>query len=294
MAISKFTSGPLRKQIGFSREIPYDARDVLEKRGYVCYLLDDENLSRLGQIQTTDSIVLTQTQENPNHIRKDLKRFAHFLDHDCRIYVRHGADANSRTFVLSALKSLKMPPSGLTTSDADFFGDESFEGRNAPVFAPFLHIVNARDDWNSLATLIASNPAGPPVNEDLRINIRRAGSQTRRLSQEHDLILRRAFWNCSSIEMTEKGNGLSGALAFETYAFLEKGNVGGKWPYRYFVKLGERLIIAREFDRYQTTALENVPYHLGPRLRTDRCVLGREFLRKSGHPWVSCMRVRTR
>jgi hypothetical protein len=275
MAISEFSGGPLRKQIGFSRLVPDQARDILLKRGYDCYLLDDEAIARPGQIQTTDSIVLTQVQTEPYQVREDLERFGPLLDHDCRIYVRYAADGGSKEIVLRALNALKLPPSGITTSDVKFFSDEWFEGPNAPVFAPFVHVLTANDDWDSLANLIAGNPAGRAANVNLRIDMRDAKHQQLRPSTEHDLILRRAFWNCSSIEMTEKGNGLSDVQAFETYAHLANSVVGSRWPYRYFVKLGDRLKVAREFDKYRTTALENVPYHLGPRLRLDRCVLGR-------------------
>ncbi|EQD49327.1 aminoglycoside phosphotransferase, partial [mine drainage metagenome] len=95
------------------------------------------------------------------------------------------------------------------------------------------------------------------------------------LSEEDEILLKRAFWNCSSIDLVGKANGLSKVDAFDAFAHLARNVVGCGWPYRYFVKLGDRVKVAREFDKYRTTALENVPYHLGPRLRMDRCVLGR-------------------
>jgi hypothetical protein len=50
--------------------------------------------------------------------------------------------------------------------------------------------------------------------------------------------------------------------------------VGGSWPYRYFVKIGARKNVATEYLRYREIALEHLPYHLGPRLRLERCQLG--------------------
>ncbi len=88
-------------------------------------------------------------------------------------------------------------------------------------------------------------------------------------------LLRRAFWKCASVQLIGKGHGLSGVGTYEAFAVIAGSVVGGDWPYRYFVKLGERLKIAREYERYGMTALQNVPYHLAPRLRGDRCVLGR-------------------
>jgi hypothetical protein len=277
MAILEISAGPLRTQIGFTRMVPGEARDVFQRRGYDCYLLDDEALTKPGHIQTTDSVVLSQTQQAPYQVREDLERFGYLLNHDCRIYVRHAADRGSQEIVLRTLNSLQLPPSGFDKADAKFFAEDWFEGPPAPLFAPYVHILTASDNWDPLANLIASNPAGRPASVDLHIEMRDADRQKIHPSEEHELLLRRAFWNCASVELTEKANGLSGVGTFEAYAHLTgTGNlVGSRWPYRYFVKLGNRVKVAREFNKYRTTALENVPYHLGPRLRMDRCVLGR-------------------
>ena len=92
---------------------------------------------------------------------------------------------------------------------------------------------------------------------------------------KEELLLKRAFWDCSLIELFPKTDGMSGVDAFDVFAHLARNVVGGPAPYRCFVKLGPRVKVAREFERYGTTALEYVPFHLGPRLRADRCVLGR-------------------
>jgi hypothetical protein len=42
----------------------------------------------------------------------------------------------------------------------------------------------------------------------------------------------------------------------------------------YFVKIGPRKKIIDEYDQYRGYILEYVPFHLGPRLRLDRCNLG--------------------
>jgi hypothetical protein len=41
------------------------------------------------------------------------------------------------------------------------------------------------------------------------------------------------------------------------------------------VKIGDRRKIESEYRRYQAHALEYIPYHLGPRLRQDRCCLAK-------------------
>ena len=276
MAILKFSTGPLRKQIGFVRAIPDEAQDVLKKRGYECYLIDEASLKNPGQIGTTDSVVLTQTPNYPYQVRQDLERFADLLNHDCRLYVRYARNAaDLKNIVLRALNRLELPPSGLVGTDVELFDGDWFKGANAPIFGPFVHILQVSDDWDLLANLIACNPAGQRPDADLDINICNAKYQPPNLSDEDTLLLRRAFWDCSSVHLVGIENGLSGVAAFDVFAHLRENVVGGDWPYRFFVKLGDRIKVAREFEKYGTTALENVPYHLGPRLRLDRCVLGR-------------------
>lgn len=275
MAIPEFSTGPLRKRIGFVRVLPAEALNVLKKRGYECYLLEEAALVEPGLLETTDSVVLTQMPEESYQVRQDLERYANLLNHDCRLYVRYAPDAAAKDIVLRTLIRLRLPPSGFAETDVKKFGGEWFEGANAPIFAPFVHILQASDDWNYLANLIASNPADHAPNATLLIDICNAKHQPFPLAEGDELLLKRAFWNCSSINLVGKANGLSGVDAFDAFAHLASNVVGCGWPYRYFVKLGDRVKVAREFDKYRTIALENVPYHLGPRLRMDKCVLGR-------------------
>jgi hypothetical protein len=276
VSIPEFSPGALRRQIGFVRVLPDRARDALRSRGYQCYLLDEAALQRPGEMETTDSVVLTQTREDPYQVRQDLDRFADLLDYDCRLYVRYVPDRWSQEIVLRALNRLKLPPSGFERSDAGFFGSDWFEGPNARIFGPFVHILLAKDDdWDLLANLITSNPAGRPPNVDLSIEVCDANYKPLKLPMADELLARRAFGNCSSVRLVGKAEGLSGVGAYDALVQLADNVVGGQWPYRYFVKLGGRLKVAREFDKYQMTVLDYVPYHLGPRLRLDRCVLGR-------------------
>ena len=275
MAISQFSAGPLRRRIAFSRTLPPETTRIFKERGYECYLLEAAKLEEPDEIATTDSVVLTQTLENPQDIRKDLQRLAHVLDHGCCLYVRYVPSPSAQEIILKALNTFFLPPSGFATEDVKFFDKSWFEGAHSPVFAPFVHILIANDDWHSLANLIASNPAGIPPNPELTIDISDASHQKVVLSEDQELLLRRAFWKCTSVKLLGKANGLSGVGTYEAFADITGNVVGSGWPYRYFVKLGSRLKIAREYEKYRMTALQNVPYHLGPRLRLDRCVLGR-------------------
>ena len=275
MAISEFSAGPPRKRIGFVRNAPsVKARNAFKQRGYTCYLLDDAALNVPGTLNTTDSVIISQQPGKPSHFIRDLRSFSNVLNYDCRLYIRYAPDTDSQSLVLDALSSEQLPPSGFSNAEVGRFSTSWFDA-SLPIFAPFVHILTADDDWHQLANLIANNPAGRPPNASLRIDPQAVLDRGTDLADERELLLKRAFWDCSLIELFPKTDGMSGVDAFDVFAHLARNVVGGPAPYRCFVKLGPRVKVAREFERYGTTALEYVPFHLGPRLRADRCVLGR-------------------
>jgi hypothetical protein len=273
MPIAGFSSGPSRRKIGFVRKAaPLDASAALEARGYECFLVDEDRLDT-EILSTTDSLVICQVPDKPSHFAQDLTRCSGVLNHDCRIYIRYAPDLASEGLVLDWLNRLKLPPSGIDAEAAGRFSSDWFDAA-IPRFGPFVHILRADDDWASLANIVANNPAGQPPSTTLDIDQRRSG-EGERWSGERALLLRRAFWDCSSIDLFRKTDGMSGVDAFEAFAHLAGNVVGTPEPFRCFVKIGPRTKVAREFEKYRATALENVPYHLGPRLRLDRCVLGK-------------------
>jgi len=267
MAISEFSPGPSRSQIGFARSLPSEeAQEEFKRRGYGCFLLDDAALNDPGTLTTTSSVVISQQPDKPSHFVQDLERLSHLLNYDCRLYVRYQPDLASQAFVLDTMNRLQLPPSGFDKAEVGRFSKEWFDSAS-PIFAPFVHILpEDKNNWPQLANLIANNPAGRPPSTDLNVATG---------SEERDLLVKRAFWDCSSITLLQKSDGLSGVDAFEAFAYRAKNVVGSPAPYRCFVKIGPRVKVAREYDKYQATALEDVPFHLGPRLRADRCVLGK-------------------
>lgn len=217
---------------------------------------------------------MTQDARNPERIRAELKTFAGALNHDCRIYVRYAADGKMKDTLLRALNSQQLPPSGYVKSEAAFFVGNWMDHDLPYVYAPFVHIVESDEDWDALANTISHNDAGPSPSSTLEIEAVDANGARVQFEHEDDLLIRRAFSNCRRVQLLGKPNGLSGVSAYEGYAYLGDNEVGGEWPYRFFVKIGKRVKVAREFHKYGTTLLENVPFHLGPRLRRERCVLG--------------------
>ncbi|MHB8724019.1 MAG: phosphotransferase [Casimicrobiaceae bacterium] len=274
MAISEFSNGPKRRRVGFVGAMPEGAAEALIRRGYDPYNLCESQIGKPGCFETTGSIILTQDVANPERIRSELKTFSGALNHDCRVYVRYITQGDKKDLLLRALNRQKLPSSGFVESERKFFvGD--WVDQDSPVYAPFVHILEADENWDQFANTIAHNTSGHSPSSTLQITVEDTSGGMSKLESEHELLIRRAFWNCRMVRLYAKANGQSGVSAYEVYAYLADNEVGGEWPYRFFVKIGGRAKVAREFHKYGTTLLENVPFHLGPRLRLERCVLGR-------------------
>ncbi|WP_207004743.1 phosphotransferase [Trinickia mobilis] len=277
MPIHEFCAGPIRRRVAFVGDVPPEALKAFGRRGFDCFVLNSDPIGRALEASTADCVVLTQIAGETERfqVREQLEQLADLLNHDCRLYVRYTEAIGDKDIVLRALNSQQLPPSGFVETDGKFFYGDWFEGVNHPVFAPFVHVLPDKTAWDNLANLVVQNPAGKAPNQDLKIEIYDVNHNAIHLESEAELLVRRAFWNCSSVRLNAKANGLSGVGAYDAFAHMSKNVVGGDWPYRFFVKLGSRVKVSREYHKYRTTALENVPYHLGPRLRMDRCVLGR-------------------
>ena len=274
MPIPQFCDGPLRSLVGFVGAVPAEAVPAFERRGFKCVVIGTSPSAEQVDINAMDCVVLSPDAPNSAGVRAQIEPFGSLLDRDCRLYVRYAGGDRDKGMVLKALNDLKLPPSGLIKADDRLFTGEWYEGFQQPVYAPFVHVLPRTTGWDELADIIIRNPAGPRPNVELEIEAYSEDHCRFSFLPDAQLLIRRAFWNCSSVRLNAKGNGLSGVSAFEAFATLAGNVVGGDWPYRFFVKLGSRLKVGREYRKYRETALENVPYHLGPRLRTERCVLG--------------------
>ncbi|MHB1701031.1 MAG: hypothetical protein ACYCSN_13055 [Acidobacteriaceae bacterium] len=274
MPIPQFCAGPLRSLVGFVHAVPAEAVPAFERRGFKCVVIGTNSSTGQPDLNAMDCVVLSPDAPNSVGVRAQIEPFGGLLDRDCRLYVRYAEGDRDKGLVLKALNHLQLPPSGLIETDGPIFTGKWFEGVQAPVYAPFVHVLPRTTGWDELADIIMRNPSGPSPNFDLRIEAHSEDHSEITLSPDAELLIRRAFWNCSSVRLYAKGNGLSGVGAFDAFATRAGNVVGGDWPYRFFVKLGSRIKVSREYHKYRETALEYVPYHLGPRLRMDHCVLG--------------------
>lgn len=271
MAIMEFNVGPNRKTIGFVGDLPEEARKVFNNLGYTVYLVDESTTSL--QLQMSCALVLSQIADKPLLVRADLEKYLYLIDHGCMLYIRYINDPEARQIVIRALNRNKAPTNGLLKDDKHIFQGDWYDS-DAPIFGPFVQIVREDESWEYIANIIINNPVGCVPHPDLKIVVFDSQLLQTQLKPEFELLLKRAFSDCSEIHLYAKMDGLSGVGAYEGYANFRNTVTGSTWPYHVFIKIGERVKVAREFNNFRTIALERVPYHLGPRLKLDRCVLG--------------------
>lgn len=283
MPISEFSTSRQRTKIAFVGAAPDQAAVSELTHGWELYTADEDNPPDALTLASTEAAVFVQNPSKPAALLRQLSGLGPpFLWNDCRVFIDPAPAAakgvDFRRLIVNALNEVRLPPSGLGKGDTDAFDEDWFPGLDAPRHTPVAHILGKPGDWLTMMQLIQANPAGPPPNSALTIEVvdeeGRAASLAPDFKDEQEVLVRRAFYNCRSVRLVRMGNGLSGVDVYQAFAHLQQGAVGSRWPYLSFVKVGERAKVAKEFLAYQMNALENVPFHLGPRLRRDRCGLG--------------------
>lgn len=280
MAIRNFSGGPERKKIiCFGDEPPAELQPAFKVRGYEIVRSTEINLLDLANLTDVDSIVIAVDESSLSSILTILEQHAvNCLNYGCNIYVvvpiskRMGGKA--REVVLNAIRGCKLAPANVERGEWETFSDD-FKDPEQVSLIPYVYVCDAATTWFDLAKYIQNNPAAksPKVESTLPIVARDSSGKPIALSPVMELLLRRAFWDCRSIDLVKMDDGLSGVSVFRAFTELEKGMLGAA-PYRSFVKIGSRKKVVAEFLSYQSAALMYVPFHLGPRLTLDRCCLG--------------------
>lgn len=213
------------------------------------------------------ALVFRQQSDRPNRISREPEMLSALLDSGIPIFINPAAVEPGREMpafrenLLNALDSTGLPVAKGGTEKGS-------------VFTPAIQILGETDSWEELSEFIRKYPSGAPPNLALVPEVYDSQHAVRTLSS-HDLeILRRAFSSYSKLKLIENHEGRSGVSTFRAFATREGDPVGTSRPYEYFVKVGTREQVAKEYSAYRQSALEHIPYHLGPRLRLDRCALG--------------------
>ena len=282
MPIQQFSAVRSRSRIGLVDEDPTpDIAAALPS--YELYRCDDTSVAEPGRLATTAAVVFRQSPKHPRHIVEQLQRLApELLWHGCLVFVQPlpvepGTGAQHlRQFFVQAIDVLQLPVSGLTADECGQLGDW-VDGAALPKLTPLVHVLERADDWQGVLTYLQLHSPGDAPTPGPRVVLNDADGIERELDAEQTLLVQRAFFDSAEVRLEQLRNGQSGVDAYRAYVRQEVNQVGGAWPYRYFVKIGSREKVAKEYLRYRDIALEHLPYHLGPRLRLDRCALGHRF-----------------
>lgn len=278
MAISKIVPTPLRSDVVFIGGSPSGTdeemfRDFgLNVMSYEATAFNDQvNLSNIT------AVVITQNARSPSTVKTLLKKHGgRLLDFDCRIIIRPADifDENGRGIaraeLLKFLARLDLPTKGLTPEESQAF--QHLEPNPPDQHSPFVRIIHRASKWKAVAKEIIMDPA----NRAPRTNLEFEGEKPQNGSDE--LLLRRAFWDCSSIHMESLLGGQSGenVYVYRAYPEWESQQVHGKNSpsLPYLVKIGPRKDIQSEYFKYPLSVKQSISFHLAPHLDADRSCLG--------------------
>jgi len=249
--------------------------------GYQIYCCNDTSLTTAGLLETTAAVVFRQSADHPRKIADQLSRLAPtFLQHGCLVFVQplHANEGTGnwaqsrRKFIADAIEKLQLPAVGLLPEERAQLGEWANDA-NTKTLTPLVQVLPFPDDWQGMLSSLQRYPPGE-AHTSTTVLLSDPDDPERTLVPEHELLVRRAFWDCTEVRLEPLRNGLSRVDAYRVYAQQQVDEIGGHWPYRYFIKIGNRAQISTEYQHYRDIALEHLPYHLGPRLRLDRCALG--------------------
>ena len=279
MPIREFSSkGVPRAKIAFFKELPSDADlDRFRERKFKCEVCTEEDLRNTGFVAQLDAVIFSQRAEKRNALRPVLRATIQMLlNNDVRVYVRIALDpyktSAMRELVIDTLIELGVPLANAQPAEWDRIPKKLRERENS-YLAPYVYIFDSNENWASIAHTICDHPAGNAPYTDLDFDGHDISTLIQDGHEERLLLLQRAFFDCRTLHLEKMTDGLSGAPVFKAYASLRQPLIGD-WPYLHLVKIGSRKQIADEYDKYVGLALDYVPYHLGPRLRLERCNLG--------------------
>lgn len=259
---------PRRHRVSFIEvDPPAEAQAAFAERGLLTSRCEEKDLKDRAYISGVTAVVLIQKPDDPGRASKLLRTYGgHLLDFDCRVFVRvappsENPPTDNVAFIVAGINSAALPVAGLVGS----FRHQSSDGGTPPF--PHVNVVFDNMRWSEIANRIVAYPAGEMPSASLAID---GGDD---LSESQQILMRRAFWNCAELHLIRADDGHSGVYVYRAYAELEEGLLG-RWPLPYFVKIGNRQKIFKEFENYEGQVDPYIPFHLGPHLVRERCCLG--------------------
>ena len=278
MTIHEYYKKTTRRKIAFyEEEPPHEAIVCLS--GYELCRFDESDVVSPIKLADVAAVIFRQRSLQPKKIAHHLRKFAEtLLWHDCRVFVEIAPVKNDkkalflmRDFVVPAIAAKKFPVSGLNKDEAkSLFGSEE----NARILSPVVRILDHHEVWSSVADDLRNYPPGVSPNLTLEIETDNENKAPNKICCEQDILIKRAFHDCSKVKLVSNSGGRSGIGTYHVYATRDNVLVSHGPLYEYFVKIGDRTKVSKEYLAYRDIALEHIPFHLGPRLRLDRCALG--------------------
>lgn len=279
MAITELFSRTRNRVAYFGGSPSGDDERSFTERGFLFKNCAETDLQDSTYLSGLAAVVFTQSAEKPLHVTLRLEKYAHYLlNHDCRIFVRLAQEGEkdlrekAREIVINCISRFELPAAGLSPAEQAMMGDWMIKLEGNPL-NPSVHLCDIAVDWPNIANLVAENPPGKAPNFDLIIKDNDGKEVI--FCPSSDLLIRRAFWDCSEVHLIPMLAGLSDASVYRAYAELAQGHYG-RWPRPYFVKIGKRSEIFAEYKNYESGVRPYIPFHLGPHLVHDRCCLGAE------------------
>jgi len=253
----------------FQAETPVEGLAAFSEREFIVEQCTRAQLEEPGYLAGLSAVIFEQRIDNPRQIVRDLKSFAkRLLDYDCRVILLPAP--NRISLITRGLNDLRLQTAGLPLPEAEHISAWQPIGRGDPPL-PHLHVFDVGFAWVDIANFIAEHPAGHAPSVTLNVNI--DGETESSLGASSRLLIRRAFWDCTEVHLVPMLGGRSGVSVYRAYAELAKGHLE-RWPLPFFVKLGDRDKIFTEYQNYENKVDPYIPFHLGPHLVQDRCVLG--------------------
>ena len=266
------------KIVFFEEDPPKTAATYL--KGYILDRFNSSDIEEPRQLANVAAVIFRQNSEKPNKIVSVLKQYAKtLLWHDCRVFVNPArVEPGSknplfREIIVRAITRERLPTSELQEDEVVSLSEPV---ENAQNLTPSIHILGHSDSWIEVVRYLQNFPPGPSPSLKLEIEAVDEKNAAIKVSSEQIILIQRAFHDCLKVKLVSNSDGISGIDTYRVYATLKNEYVRETPPYQHFVKLGERNLISKEYIAYCDNALEHIPFHLGPRLRLDRCSLGAE------------------
>ena len=256
---------------------PGDGRAVFEERGFEVVTLSAADLRNRVNLAPIGAVVFTQRAANLQAIADDLvdADARQLLDYDCRIIIRAFDRPDLHRLPLriiaTAAGRLDLLAVGLPPWEMHRLSRLRWSGQGEPPL-PHVRVYGLNAQWSTIANFIMEHPPGAPPSPWPNLTIKVHGSK-RHWRPGYEILLRRAFWDCTEVHLKPMDDGHSGVAVYCAHADLANGQLG-RWLLPYFVKIGDRRKVFSEYLNYQDRVDPYIPFHLGPHLIADRCCLG--------------------